>query len=206
MCPTVQIIGTVWKVTPELNFMMRITDPEALLNIAVTLTGGSDLADYLRKQVDLAVENAFSQTLRADCIRGALTPYVDVVDAEDVVVRYLDYDIVDIVKRINASLQQNGVKITADPGSFIRWNTLKVTNTNTTVEHRCPNQIEKDGVVQPCSGSKRLPRGEHTRWVCPVCGATIRWCNVCNGYKHFDEKDSESPNRFCRSCGKSNYN
>lgn len=206
MCPTVQIFGTVWKVTPELHFMMRITDPEALLNIAVTLTGGSDLADYLRKQVDLAVENAFSNTLAANYIRGVLTRNTTVGNAQVLVRDFLDRELVEIVKNINAPLQQNGVKITAHPGSFIRWNTLVVTNTDTTVEHRCPNRIEKDGVVQPCSGSKRLPTGDHRRWVCPVCGATVRWCDSCNGYKHFDEADSESPNRFCRSCGKSNYN
>lgn len=205
MRPTVRIFGTVWTVTPELHFLMQITDIERLLGSAVTLTGNSGLADYLRSEADRAVENAFVRTLNRSFSPGVLTSGMRNADVEQAVFLRLDEEIVDIVQRINEALREIGVRITAHPSSFIRWNTLVVTNTDTTVEHHCPNRIEKDGAVQPCSGSKRLPIGDHRRWDCPVCGATVRWCNSCNGYKHFDEADSESPNRFCRSCGKSNY-
>lgn len=204
--PTVRIFGTVWTVTPELHFLMQIMDIGRLLGSAVTMTGNSGLADYLRGEVDRAVENAFFRTLNRSFAYGVLTPDMMNADVEQAVFLRLDEEIVDIVQSINEALREIGVRITAHPSSFVRWNTLTVTNTDTTVEHHCPNHIEKDGVVQPCSGSKRLPIGDHRRWVCPVCGATVRWCDSCNGYKHFDEADSESPNRFCRSCGKSNYN
>lgn len=197
-----------WQICFQAHYNMQIVDPHHLVQVAFDFRREpEEVAAYIRKCIEQSI---------CDGVLDKLDSYTDIdwrnADADQLrqaIVQRLRrprFVMEEVMEDINASLRRIGVTISCDPRNLIDWGTLVVTNTDTTVEHRCPNHIEKDGVVQPCSGSKRLPTGDQRRWVCPVCGATVRWCDSCNGYKHFDEADSESPNRFCRSCGKSNYN
>ncbi|MBQ8150335.1 MAG: hypothetical protein IJ041_07435 [Clostridia bacterium] len=63
------------------------------------------------------------------------------------------------------------------------------------MEVKCAYTREISGKEHDCPGSKLIPIGDHTSWICPVCGQLMQWCPHCRAFRTTSERS-----RVCDVC------
>lgn len=189
--------GSAWRLSASVGYNMRIVDHTQLEQIAFDMKRSpEEVRLYIRDQIERAICDGLYDMiagfdgldLRPAQNGAAVTQRIkDKLRTGEVMQQLTD--------NVAAELRRQGFEIAAKRGLDIDWDSLACVDHSNLVEVRCTFTKDISGEDHDCPGTKLIPKGDRTSWVCPVCGQRLQWCNICGGFRTTCERA-----RVCDKC------
>lgn len=112
MKPAIRLAGSGWTVAPEVSFLMRVTDPSRLLQVAIDMSDDNALATYLGDMVSRAVEDVLYGEINAAFGDAEAAASMSADDLAMNLYRRMDEEAVqEISRQINQKLLRCGAAV-----------------------------------------------------------------------------------------------